>query len=142
LDSIFDISSSSYFRTTLHFHPSQNQTLPTTHFTSTAIAFLTLSSGAMSWKMRAFSGKDCTGSAQEVNVWDNTCRDQNIPATQSFRALNYGALLQRADFYDIGGCAWSPRKTVRADGHATSQFKVGECYTLGFNARAFGSRSG
>ncbi|XP_014553771.1 hypothetical protein COCVIDRAFT_18361 [Bipolaris victoriae FI3] len=111
------------------------------YFTSTLVAFLGLSSGALGYKFTAFSGRDCTGDAKDVNVWDNTCRDQNIPATQSFRILNLGGNLQKADFYDVGNCVGSARKIWWADGRENA-FQVGKCITLGYSARAFGSRSG
>ncbi|CAG7969277.1 unnamed protein product [Penicillium salamii] len=102
---------------------------------------LSLSSGALSFKIRAFSGKDCSGGAREVNVWDNTCRDSNVPATRSFRVLSYGAHRQRAAFYDEAKCIGGQRWTdFWADG-GSDTFKKDACITLDFDASAYGSRS-
>ncbi|CAG8363679.1 unnamed protein product [Penicillium salamii] len=110
------------------------------HFAKT-LALLSLSSGALSFKIRAFSGKDCSGDAREVNVWDNTCRDSNVPATRSFRVLSYGAHRQRAAFYDEGKCIGGQRWTdFWADG-GSDTFKKDACITLDFDASAYGSRS-
>lgn len=102
-------------------------------------ALTCLGTGAYSFKIRAFSGEGCTGSAQEVNVWDNTCRDTDVPDTRSFRVLAYGAGRQRANFYQSDGC-WYEHQGWWADG-GSDTFLKDECITLSFNARAYGSIS-
>ncbi|KAL4871333.1 hypothetical protein BDV12DRAFT_206504 [Aspergillus spectabilis] len=107
--------------------------------TPLTLAITCLSAGAMSFKIRAFSGEGCTGSAREINVWDNTCRDTDVPDTRSFRVLAYGAGRQRANFFKGQGC-WYERQGWWADG-GSDTFKKGECITLDFNARTYGSVS-
>ncbi|KAJ5264877.1 hypothetical protein N7505_007670 [Penicillium chrysogenum] len=82
------------------------------------ILSLCLSSGALSFKVRAFTGEDCSGDAKEVNVWDNTYRDGNITDTRSFRG--------HRSFWADGG---------------SNKFKKDGCITLDYTARAFGSHS-
>jgi hypothetical protein len=67
-----------------------------------ALAFFSLSSGALSFKIRSFRDKDCSGEATEINVWDNTCKGSGVPKTQSFQVLSYGAGRQRATIYSDG----------------------------------------
>ncbi|GAD97688.1 predicted protein [Paecilomyces variotii No. 5] len=103
-----------------------------------SLALLSLGSGALSFKIRAFSGEDCSGDAQEVNVWDNTCRNTNVPATRSFRVLAYGAHRQRAAFYEGGQCIGGQQWTdYWADG-GSDTFKKDACITLNFDASAYG----
>ncbi|KAJ5551737.1 hypothetical protein N7535_000320 [Penicillium sp. DV-2018c] len=105
------------------------------------LAFLGLGSGALSFKIQAFTGNDCTGSSKEVNVWDNTCRNTDIPSTKSFRVLAYGAHRQRAAFYDHGQCIGNQQWTdFWADG-GSDTFKKDRCINLDFAADAYGSRS-
>ncbi|KAA8649585.1 uncharacterized protein ATNIH1004_002256 [Aspergillus tanneri] len=103
------------------------------------IAFFCLSSGALSYKIRAFSGKDCSGDAKEINVWDNTCRDNNVPTTRSFRVLAYGAHRQRATFSEDHACGYG-KQSYWADG-GSDKFKKDACITLDFEANTYGSRS-
>ncbi|KAL4885950.1 hypothetical protein BJY04DRAFT_179587 [Aspergillus karnatakaensis] len=105
----------------------------------TLLLTLTLTASTEAYKIRAFSGSGCTGTAREVNVWDNTCRDQNVPDTRSFRVLNYGAWRQRANFYKQDGC-WYEHQGWWADG-GSNVFREGECVDLKWNARAYGSIS-
>ena len=105
------------------------------------VTLFCLSSGALSFKIRAFSGKGCTGNAKEINVYDNTCRNTVVPLTKSFRVLAYGAHRQRAAFYSQGSCY--PTKVWTdfwADG-GSDKFKKDECITLDFDSWAYGSRS-
>ncbi|KAL2825293.1 hypothetical protein BDW59DRAFT_146362 [Aspergillus cavernicola] len=104
-----------------------------------AMALSCLSTGALSFKIRAFSGADCTGSAREINVWDNTCRDTDVPDTRSFRVLAYGAKRQRAGFYRYGSCM-EERQDWWADG-GSDTFIIDRCVTLNFDATAYGSVS-
>jgi hypothetical protein len=107
------------------------------------IPFLCLSSGALSFKVRAFTGENCSGDAKEVNVWDNTCRDTNIPDTRSFRVLAYGAHRQRATFWEWNYCSNRPPEGHRsfwADG-GSDNFKKDACISLDYTAQAFGSHS-
>ncbi|KAJ6123615.1 hypothetical protein N7471_010932 [Penicillium samsonianum] len=104
------------------------------------LALFSLSSGALSFKIRAISGKDCSGDAQEVNVWDNTCRDMEVSKTNSFRVLSYGAHRQRADFYEYGVCHGQVWTDFWADG-GSDTFKKNACITLDFQSSAYGSRS-
>lgn len=112
-----------------------------------ALAYLGASAGGVAdaFKIRAFSGSGCTGSAKEVNVWDNTCRNTDVPETRSFRVLSYGAHRQRATFFgtwgcDVGSIGGPPTKDWWADG-GSNEFKKDACLDLSFNARAYNSRS-
>lgn len=124
----------------LHFQSKTLLHLLTMHLTKT-LALLAMSTGALSFKIRAFTGPDCTGDAKEINIYDNTCRDRNTIPTKSFRVLAYGARRQRAAFYAepkcVGGQQWTD---YWADG-GSDTFKKGRCLTLDFKANAFGSRS-
>ena len=80
------------------------------------ILSLCLSSGALSFKVRAFTGEDCSGDAKEVNVWDNTCRDGNITDTRSFRVFAYGAHRQRATFWEWNYCSNRPPRDIGLSG--------------------------
>jgi hypothetical protein len=106
---------------------------------SLTFALVALSPSALSFKIRAFSGADCTGSAREIKVWDNTCRDTNVPDTKSFRVLAYGAYRQRANFYRYGSCM-EERQGWWADG-VSDTFLKDECITLDWTATAYGSIS-
>ncbi|KAL6707879.1 hypothetical protein ACN47E_003779 [Coniothyrium glycines] len=110
------------------------------HVTKLALAALTLTSGALSFKIRAFSGNGCTGSAREINVWDNTCRDTDVPTTRSFRVLAYGASRQRAYFYTGGSCVSTVKGDWWADG-GSDVFKKDACITLPTDVNAYGSWS-
>ena len=105
------------------------------------LALLSATSGALAFKVRAFTGENCSGDAKEINVWDNTCRDENVPGTKSFRVLSYGAARQRAAFYEgrecVGRQVWND---FWADGGSDS-FKEDACIDLGFTSKAFGSKS-
>ena len=107
------------------------------------LVLLSISSGAYSFKIRAFTGKGCTGKAQEINVWDNTCRNTQVIEARSFRVLAYGAHRQRAAFYDHGECIGGPKVAWTdywADG-GSDTFKKDACLDLDFGAWAYGSRS-
>ncbi|KAJ5551738.1 hypothetical protein N7535_000319 [Penicillium sp. DV-2018c] len=107
-----------------------------------ALAFFSLSSGALSFKIRAFRDKDCTGEATEINIWDNTCKGSGVPKTQSFQVLAYGAQRQRAGFYSDGSCNAFGREWTDwwADG-GSDTFKKDRCVNIGFGAYSMGSRS-
>lgn len=92
------------------------------------------------YKIRAFSGSGCTGSAREINVWDNTCRNTDVPDTRSIRVLGYGAGRQRAEFYRTKACALPAQKGWWADG-GSNEFKKGACLDLPILAITYGSRS-
>lgn len=123
-------------------HPTQTSLYqPAIMQLGTALTFLTLTPIAFSFKIRAFSGDKCTGSAKEINIWDNSCRTTSLPTTRSFRVLAYGAHRQRATFYGAPACY--PNKNEKdwwADG-GSNVFKKGDCVSLYFNAKAYGSRS-
>lgn len=106
------------------------------------LTLLCLSSGALSFKVRAFTDPGCKGDAKEVNIYDNTCRGSGLPKTQSFRVLAYGAHRQRAGFYSDGSCNGLGRGWVDywADG-GSNVFKKDDCVDLGFGAYSMGSRS-
>lgn len=106
-------------------------------------ALFCLSSGAVSYKIRAFAGRDCSGEAKEVNVWDNTCRNTNIFPTKSIRVLGYGAHRQRATFFLLGGCGAASEASADwwADG-GSDEFKKDACLDFsGFQMNAYGSVS-
>ncbi|OAQ71443.2 hypothetical protein VFPPC_03741 [Pochonia chlamydosporia 170] len=102
------------------------------------LAIFCLGSGALSFKIRAFTGNGCTGSAKEINVWDNTCRNTDVPATRSFRVLSYGGRRQRAGFYKNTRCGAIPENGEKdwwADG-GSDTFKKNKCITLGYEANS------
>lgn len=103
---------------------------------------LCLGTGALSFKIRAFTGPDCSGSEKDINIWDNTCRGSGLPKTVSFRVLEYGAHRQRAGFYSDGSCNALGREWIDwwADG-GSDTFIKGHCVNLGFGAWSMGSRS-
>ncbi|OAQ71442.1 hypothetical protein VFPPC_03740 [Pochonia chlamydosporia 170] len=108
-----------------------------------ALTLLALGSGAFSFKIRTFTGKDCTGSAKEINIWDNTCRSTDIPTFKSFRVLAYGAHRQRAEFHkasDSWCTSGTPFQSYWADG-GSDKFKKDKCLTLSTSARVMNSRS-
>lgn len=111
---------------------------------STALlAFLSFMAVASAFKIRTYNETGCEGESKLVNVWDNTCRDNNVMNTQSFEVLAYGARRQRAVFYRDPACFAvneNDRKMWWADG-GSDDFKKGECMDIGFTAEAFGSQS-
>ncbi|KAL4871580.1 hypothetical protein BDV12DRAFT_164006 [Aspergillus spectabilis] len=110
------------------------------HLEKVLTVFGALSSGALSFKIRAFSVGGCTSSAREINVWDNTCRMMDVPKTRSFRVLAYGAGHQRATFWHepllrIPRCVskdcWANR--------GSDAFIKDRCIMLRYELYAFGS---
>ncbi|KAJ6083036.1 hypothetical protein N7467_007171 [Penicillium canescens] len=102
-----------------------------------------LSTSTLSFKIHAFSEDDCKGDAQEINVWDNTRRDTNVPRTRSFRVLAYGAHRQRATFSKYNFCSDAlpeEHKNWWADGWSDT-FLKDACITSGYGPRAYGSHS-
>lgn len=111
------------------------------HFGKNLVLLGLASSGALSFKINAFQGPNCSGASQEVNVYDNTCRNTNISKTRSFQVLSYGAHRQRAAFYKDGQCIGNQQWVdYWADG-GSDTFKKGACITLDFDSYAYGSRS-
>ncbi|KAF5026817.1 hypothetical protein F66182_1101 [Fusarium sp. NRRL 66182] len=114
------------------------------HVTKTLTLLAGLTTGAMSYVVDAFEGRDCKGHKQRVNVWDNTCRDANIPVTQSILVISYGAGRQRAAFWKNNYCSNSPPPQIQgewwADG-GSDTFLKGRCINLKGPAKAFGSWS-
>ncbi|KAI9931126.1 hypothetical protein ASPWEDRAFT_178685 [Aspergillus wentii DTO 134E9] len=110
------------------------------HLAKTLTLFA-LTSGALSFKIRAFTGEDCSGDAKEVNVWDNTCRDSNVPKTKSFRVLAYGGHAQRAVFWKHSHCGDFDKdfKSWWSDG-GSDEFKKDACLNLGYESNAYGSQ--
>ncbi|KAJ5103115.1 hypothetical protein N7532_003644 [Penicillium argentinense] len=116
---------------------------------SNILTFLALSSGAYSFKIRAFTGDNCSGTAKEINVWDNTCRDSNTIKTRSFRVLSYGGYHQRAQFWESTHCYLGDgskdhpiqHKNWWADG-GSDTFKKDKCINLGYTSQAYNSYSG
>ncbi|KAL4787023.1 hypothetical protein BJX76DRAFT_354633 [Aspergillus varians] len=107
------------------------------------LTLLCLSTSALTFKIRAFSGPSCTGSAREINVHDNTCRDSDVPTTRSFRVLSYGAGRQRAVFWREDYCLPFPADDIAnwwADG-GSDEFKKDACLDLEYGAKAYGSSS-
>ncbi|PGH11644.1 hypothetical protein AJ79_04784 [Helicocarpus griseus UAMH5409] len=107
-----------------------------------ALALFSFCSGALSFEIRVYPRPDCFGTGSEViNVWDNTCRDSNVPDTESFEVVTYGAKRQKAAAYSDGMCTPTNDWTDWwADG-GDNAFKKGNCINLGYTANAFGSRS-
>ncbi|BCS19916.1 uncharacterized protein APUU_20348A [Aspergillus puulaauensis] len=106
------------------------------------LTLLCLSTGALSFKVRAYTEGNCKGEAKDINVWDNTCRGSGIPKTHSFRVLAYGGRHQRAAFYTDGSCNPFGKDWTDwwADG-GSNVFKKDRCIDIGFGAYSMGSRS-
>lgn len=122
-------------------HSSESSPTAIMHIGKTLATVACLGSGALSFKVRAFSNGDCTGTSKEYNIYDNTCKGRGVSKIQSFQVLAYGARRQRAGFYSDGSCnafrAWTD---YWADG-GSDKFKKGRCVKLGFGAYSLGSRS-
>ncbi|KAL4862861.1 hypothetical protein BDV12DRAFT_202626 [Aspergillus spectabilis] len=107
-----------------------------------ALILLSLTIGGYSWTIRTFSGSDCTGSAREITVDNNSCLLcllNDIAATRSFRVLTYGGPHQKAEFHRSRNC-W--RSTVEASWWAdggSDDFVKNRCLNLQFQPEAFGS---
>lgn len=65
------------------------------HFPNLAVAALALATGASAFAVDTFSGPNCSGSSQYVNIWDNTCGSW-MNGFQSFRVVYYGSGGQNA----------------------------------------------
>jgi hypothetical protein len=118
------------------------------HVTKAFIAILATTSGVEAFKIRAFSGNGCTGANQEINIWDNTCRDSNILSPmRSFRLLNHGAFRQVGTFWRFNYCSNGGGVAIifsrRVDGHTgDGKFKIGNCISMPETPMAIGSHSG
>ncbi|KAL2820293.1 hypothetical protein BJX63DRAFT_428126 [Aspergillus granulosus] len=108
------------------------------------LTLISLATGTtFAYKIRAWSGNGCTGTPQEINIYDNTCRTTSVPAMKSFRVISYGAGRQRATFWTGAGCSpfWTDaRQSYWADG-GSDKFKKDACITLGWQPKALGSVS-
>ena len=104
-----------------------------------ALALITsLGLGASGSVIRAYEELGCHGDSKWINVWDNTCRNTNVPKTKSVRFLWEGGWHQRACIYAEPFCAlgWEDM-TFWVDGGSV---QVGECIDFhGFTAKSFGS---
>lgn len=107
---------------------------------SAILAALALGPGAMGYVILAYDGSYCTGSATEINVHGNTCRDQNVPdMTRSVRLIRYGAHRQRASLYTADWCDLnSSAKDFWVDGGSV---KKDECVNFHAVVRSFASWS-
>jgi hypothetical protein len=103
-----------------------------------AIIYLTASSEALGFKIRAFEGANCSGKTNEINAWDNTYHDQWAPPTKSFRVLSYGGSRQRAKFYKGAGCDGKSYNFWWVYG-GSDPFKKNACLNLKDTAHAYGS---
>ena len=111
------------------------------HFIKTFASIITVMAVSTdAYTIRAFTGPNCSGAARDINVWDNTCRNTDVPDTVSIRVLGYGARRQRAGFYRTNACALPAQQEWWADG-GSDEFKKGACLDLPISAIAFGSRS-
>lgn len=112
------------------------------HLGKTLAVSCYLISGAVSYVVRVYADPDCNGNNQRINVWDNTCRNQNVQSYRSFRVEHYGGNLQVATFWDTNICSLGFQRQWRADGKSGGGFNIGSCLNVAFTGRALGSQSG
>lgn len=104
------------------------------------ILSLTLANTASAFRVQAYQNADCTGPSQDINVWDNTCKNK-LNNIQSVTVTSYGAGRQRAAFYRSSDCnALEQWIDYYADG-GSDKFLKGRCISFAFNVHAMGSRS-
>ncbi|KAL4809810.1 hypothetical protein BDV18DRAFT_156192 [Aspergillus unguis] len=95
------------------------------------IGILSLASTSSGFVVTVYSNPDCTGTAREINVYDNTCRAPISPGFAAFKVKTYGSSSQRAYFFRAGGCGdlasahqwWSDggSDTFKADGRCLTE---------------------
>ncbi|KAF6831304.1 hypothetical protein CPLU01_06861 [Colletotrichum plurivorum] len=112
------------------------------HLGKTLAVSFYLVSGAVSYVVRVYADPNCNGNSQRINVWDNTCRSNNVIQHKSFRVEHYGGNLQVATFRDGNTCSLGTQRRWRADGKSGEGFRTGNCLNLAFTGRALGSQSG
>jgi hypothetical protein len=106
------------------------------------VTALYLAGVSSSFMIRGWSEANCGGTAQEINVWDNTCATWP-DSFRSFTVMALGANRQLATFYQaydcniLAGGYWEYRA-----GGDDPNFQVGDtCITLPYSANAAGSRA-
>lgn len=88
----------------------------------------TLSATSSAFVMDTYSGENCGGTSQSVNVWDNTCATWP-DAFKSFKINTWGGSHQKAWFFAPDNCGSLPGsiKSGYVDS-TTNDFKFGDCY--------------
>ncbi|KAL2868902.1 uncharacterized protein BJX67DRAFT_40676 [Aspergillus lucknowensis] len=65
---------------------------------------LTLTTPSSAYVVTVYSNPDCTGTARDINVYDNTCHAPANPGFAAFKVKTYGSAHQYAHFYEPGSC--------------------------------------
>jgi hypothetical protein len=73
------------------------------HFSHFVTAALAVANGANAYAVDAFSGPNCTGNKQYVNIWDNTCGTW-MNGFQSIRVVYFGSGNQNAHICRATSC--------------------------------------
>jgi hypothetical protein len=73
------------------------------HFSHFITAALTVATGANAYAVDAFSGPNCSGNKQYVNIWDNTCGTW-MNGFQSIRVVYFGSGNQNAHICRATSC--------------------------------------
>ncbi|KAH7350055.1 hypothetical protein B0T11DRAFT_302209 [Plectosphaerella cucumerina] len=94
-------------------------------FYTLTLAALALACGTSAFVVDAYTGVECTGDVQSVNIWDNTCGNW-MKTYRSFRLQHYGGKGQKAHFCRLNLC--NECKRWRIDGRGDS-LKIGDCVT-------------
>lgn len=98
---------------------------------TTLATALALASHAAAFDFDAYASSDCSGTSQEVNVWDNSCATW-MNGFSSFIPRAYGAEHQKGYIFapnncgDLATALWSNY----VDG-GVSGYQVGQCVSLG-----------
>ena len=109
------------------------------HFSKTvSLLTLGLAIPARAAMFIAYSGDNCSGDGQEVNVWDNTCCDWPNDF-RSVRVTVYGGKGQRVSFDEGNVCYSGGGPQYWADGGASDAWKIGNCLNMGTTCSAIRS---
>jgi hypothetical protein len=90
------------------------------------LAALALATGTSAFVVDAYTGVECTGDVQSVNIWDNTCGNW-MNTYRSFRLQHYGGKGQKAHFCRLNLC--NECKRWRIDVRCAN-LPQSECYRL------------
>jgi len=97
---------------------------------ATTLTALGLATQASAFVIITYSNEGCTGSTQEVNVYDNTCAGW-MNGFKSYKPTYYGGSHQYATFWDNVNCAPGPLwEHGWADG-GDGRFRIGDCDGFG-----------
>lgn len=107
------------------------------------LTLLSLSGVGYTYVLSTFSGPNCTGHAERLNVWDDTCAwgkgAWSKDGAASMMPHVFGKKHQRALFFQSSTCNfWEDYSDMWADGNSKG-FQPGECFNMTFPVRAFGS---